>query len=132
MKLEKGQRRNRIPDLSGDKQKRIFQESKITGFDIKTIRTDMLREINKERKKAGAKPLNLFETVNKTAQEKAIDMYKIGELNHYSKSPGFFDDQFDRAGIGYYKGYWVQQFIESPEDGNKENNLLREVKEFFS
>lgn len=60
------------------------------GFDIKTIRTDMLREINKERKKAGAKPLSLFEPMNKTAQEKAIDMYKIGELNHYSKKPWFF------------------------------------------
>lgn len=133
------------------------------GFEIKTIRTDMLREINKERKKAGAKPLSLFEPVNKTAQEKAIDMYKIGELNHYSKNLGFFDDQFNKAGIdylgggeniawgqpdvpsvmddwmhspghkknilekswthvgiGYYKGYWVQQFIESPEDGDAE------------
>ena len=39
-KLEKGQRSNRIPGLSGDKQKRIFHESKIAGFDIKTIRTD--------------------------------------------------------------------------------------------
>ena len=38
-KLEKGQRSNRIPGLSGDKQKRIFHESKIAGFDIKTIRT---------------------------------------------------------------------------------------------
>lgn len=134
------------------------------GFDIKTIRTDMLREINKERKKAGAKPLSLFEPVNKTAQEKAIDMYKIGELNHYSKNLGFFDNQFDKAGIdylgggeniawgqpdvpsvmnswmhspghkknilekswthvgiGYYKGYWVQQFIESPKDGDAED-----------
>lgn len=34
----------------------------------------MLREINKERKKAGAKPLSLFEPVNKTAQEKAIEL----------------------------------------------------------
>lgn len=42
------------------------------------------------------------------------------------------EKNWTHVGIGYYKGYWVQQFIESPEDGNKENNLLREVKEFFS
>lgn len=37
--LEKGQRRNRISGLSGDRQKRIFQEGKITGFcSLHTIR----------------------------------------------------------------------------------------------
>ena len=42
--------------------------------------------------KSLASTLKQSEPMNKTAQEKAIDMYKLGELNHYSKNLGFFDD----------------------------------------
>lgn len=126
---------------------------------LKDIQNQMLQKVNKERKAAGVKPLALYEPINKTSQEKAVDLYKTGVFEHYSKNLGWCYDQFDRAGItymaaaeniawgqgsvssamnswmhssghkrnildkdmthlgvGYYKGYWVQQFIQIPEE----------------
>ena len=126
---------------------------------LRDIQNQMLQQVNKERKAAGVKPLALYEPINKTAQEKAVDLYKTKVFDHYSKNLGWCTDQFERAGIsysaaaeniawgqgsvssvmkdwmnssghkrnildknmthlgvGYYKGYWVQQFIELSEE----------------
>lgn len=119
---------------------------------LNSIRADMLKRVNAERKKAGVPPLKGFKIIDGTAQEKAVDMHKYKYFDHYSprlkwvfnqyekvgllpyggeniasgqrttaqvmsdwmKSPGhraniLFSD-FTYLGVGYYKGYWVQQF----------------------
>ena len=132
---------------------------------LSEIRTFMLKQINKERKKKGAAPLKFYNKVNKTAQAKAKDLYKTGDFSHDSVNLGDFTDQYDAAGlsyyaggeniafhdptvkdvmnawmksaghkanilsktythvgIGYYKGYWVQQFIATNETTSEEEN----------
>lgn len=46
-------------------------------------------------------------------------------MNSWMHSPGhkknILEKSWTHVGIGYYKGYWVQQFIESPKDGDAED-----------
>lgn len=125
---------------------------------LDSIRKSMLSEVNRKRRNAGLKPLQLYDPINKTAQIKAKDLYKTRVFDHYSKNLGWFYDQYEEAGIlydagaeniafgypsvsdvmkgwmnskghkanilgdythlgvGYYKGYWVQQFIKNPSE----------------
>ena len=132
-----------------------------TEIDLQSLRIDMLNQINAERKAAGVTPLKLYSPVSVLAQLKAKDLYETKVFDHYSKNLGYFNDQFDNAGIiydaggeniamgastvsgvmnqwmnspghkanildeiythvgvGYYKGYWVQQFATEPFGGS--------------
>ena len=123
----------------------------------KMWREKMLFLINKERSKNGVPTLELLDIVNYTSTVKAIDMYEIGKLDHYSPNLGYFYNQFEEVGLsylsggeniaygyptvesvmngwmnspghkaniltdaythvglGFYNGYWVQQFVQVP------------------
>ncbi len=122
-------------------------------------REEILERVNKEREKVGLQPLELYDILNDTAQEKAIDLYETEVFSHYSENLGYFYDQYNRRGLeysagaeniamgygaaesvvngwmnsqghrdnilgnfthmglGFYKGYWVQQFATDPKVG---------------
>lgn len=110
--------------------------------------------VNKERKKAGLKPLIVHTNLSKMAKIKAIDMFKTDYFSHTSpkygspfdmmdafnityiyagenigkgqrsaeevvkdwmESPGhkanILNPKYKLIGVGYYNGYWVQEFI---------------------
>lgn len=110
--------------------------------------------VNKERVKAGLKPLVVHTNLTKMAKTKAIDMFKTKYFNHTSptygspfdmmdafnitykyageniamgqksakevvedwmNSPGhkanILNSHYNLIGVGYYNGYWVQEFI---------------------
>lgn len=124
---------------------------------LENVRSDMIQQINAQRSKNGVPPLALYEPVNETAQEKAVDMFTSGVFSHYSSKLGYMTDQFrnhgitcygwgeniawgqssvsmvmngwmnspghrknilnashTHVGIGYHRGYWVQQFVIDP------------------
>lgn len=137
--------------------------AKLTPDSVETYancREEMLSLVNQERQKAGLKPLELYDAINETAQIKAKDLYETGVFDHGSSNLGYFNNQYDKAGllytaggeniakgyttvesvmtgwlnsqghranilsaefthlgVGYYKGYWVQQFIGNPKEG---------------
>lgn len=65
------------------------------------MRSEMLKLINSERSKAGRNPLKLDDTLNATAQAKAVDLFKTGVFDHYSKNLGYVNNQLDAAGYMY-------------------------------
>ncbi|WP_435925410.1 CAP domain-containing protein [Paenibacillus sp. DYY-L-2] len=116
--------------------------------------TEVVALVNKERVKAGLKPLVVHTNLSKMAKTKAIDMYKNKYFSHSSpsygspfdmmdafnitykyageniamgqksakevvedwmNSPGhkanILNSHYNLIGVGYYNGYWVQEFI---------------------
>lgn len=116
--------------------------------------TEVVALVNKERVKAGLKPLVVHTNLTKMAKTKAIDMYKNKYFSHSSpsygspfdmmdafnitykyageniamgqksakevvedwmNSPGhkanIMNSHYNLIGVGYYNGYWVQEFI---------------------
>lgn len=73
-------------------------------LDIDAIRTEMLEAINAEREKAGVEPVDIYDGINYTAQEKAKDLYETGVFDHYSDNLGWFYDQWEKSEIKYEGG----------------------------
>ncbi len=68
---------------------------------LDTIKREVLTLVNKERAKAGAAPLQSHVMIEKTAQEKAVDMKTTGVFDHYSKNLGHTWDQYEKCGLRY-------------------------------
>lgn len=63
------------------------------------IQNEMLRQINAQRAKVGAKPLVMAPELTNLAEIKVKDMYNYGEFDHYSARLGYVEDQVEAAGI---------------------------------
>lgn len=73
----------------------------VNRVDASSMRSEMLRQINAERSKAGKAPLVLDDTLNITAQEKAKDLFETAEFDHYSRNLGYVNNQLDNWGYTY-------------------------------
>ena len=83
--------------LYGKWSGRIYKKTKST-------KKDMLDQVNAQRKKRNLKPLKLYSEISKTSLIKAKDLKKTGSFSHYSMNLGYFNNQFDKAGLIYASG----------------------------
>ncbi|AWB46930.1 hypothetical protein DCC85_12365 [Paenibacillus sp. CAA11] len=94
---------------------------------------EVVQLVNKERKKAGLKPLTVHTNLTKLAKTKAIDMYTHNYFSHTSSKYGSPFDMMDAYGISFkYAGENLAKGQRSPEQvvkdwmnssGHKQNIL---------
>ena len=86
------------------------------------LRNNMLKRINSERKKAGVGELKMLAFLNECAQEKSKDMYNNRELDHYSPTLGYIDEQFKSHGL--VPAMASENIAENVKAGNLDYNSI--------